>query len=107
MTLLQDGCIAFLAAVGLTTVVWLTAGAIFHAGRPAIPGLLLVLPLRGEALAMESDVRELRRVQGRLPGSTIVLADCGLTPDARELARYLAGRGKNAVVAEGADFQMM
>ena len=70
MTLLQDGCIAFLAAVGLTTVVWLAAGAIFHAGRPAIPGLLLVLPLRGEALAMESDVRELRRVQGQLPGAS-------------------------------------
>lgn len=62
MMLLQDGCIAFLAAVGLTTVVWLVAGAIFHAGRPMIPGLLLVLPLRGEALAMESDVRNgLRR----------------------------------------------
>ena len=82
MTLLQDGCIAFLAAVGLTTVVWLAAGAIFHAGRPAIPGLLLVLPLRDEALAMESDVRELRRVQGQLPGAKIILADCGLTPPA-------------------------
>ena len=98
MTLLQDGCIAFLAAVGLTTVVWLAAGAIFHAGRPAIPGLLLVLPLRGEALAMEADVRELRRVQGGLPGAKIVLADCGLTPDALALARYLAGREKNAAL---------
>ena len=107
MILLQDGCIAFLAAVGLTTVVWLVAGAIFHAGRPAIPGLLLVLPLRGEALAMESDVRELRRVQAQLTGARIVLADCGLTPDARALAQYLADRGKNAVVAEGRDFQML
>lgn len=96
MTLLQDGCIAFLAAVGLTTVVWLAAGAIFHAGRPAIPGLLLVLPLRGEALAMESDVRELRRVQGGLPGSKIILEDHGLTEDARHLAQYLADREKDA-----------
>ena len=101
MMLLQDGCIAFLAAVGLTTVVWLVAGAIFHAGRPPIPGLLLVLPLRGEALAMESDVRELRRVQHQLTGAKIVLADCGLTPDARALAQYLADREKNAAVAEG------
>ena len=106
MMLLQDGCIAFLAAVGLTTVVWLVAGAIFHAGRPMIPGLLLVLPLRGEALAMESDVRELRRVQGQLSGAKIVLADCGLPPDARRLAQYLADRGKNAALVDGGEFQM-
>jgi hypothetical protein len=55
---------------------------------------------------MESDVRELRRVQGQLPGARIILADCGLTPDARQLAQYLAGRGKNAEVADGGDFQM-
>lgn len=106
MMLLQDGLIAFFSAVGLTTVVWLVAGAFFHAGRPAIPGLLLVLPLRGEALAMESDVRELRRVQGQLPGAKIVLADCGLTADARGLAQYLADREKNAALVDGADFQM-
>lgn len=106
MLLLQDGCIAFLSAVGLTTVVWLVAGALFHAGRPAIPGLLLVLPLREEALAMESDVRELRRVQSQLPGAKILLADCGLTPDARSLAQYLADRGKNAAVVDGKDFQL-
>ncbi len=106
MMLLQDGLIAFFSAVGLTTVVWLVAGAFFHAGRPAIPGLLLVLPLRGEALAMESDVRELRRVQGQLPGAKIVLADCGLTADARGLAQYLADREKNAVLVDGAEFQM-
>jgi hypothetical protein len=97
MLLLQDGVLAFLSAVGLTTIVWVFAGALLHAGgRPAIPGLLLVLPLKGEALAMEADVRELRRVQGGLPGAKIILADCGLTPDAQALARYLADREKNA-----------
>ena len=49
MVLLQDGIIAFLSAVGLTTVVWLAAGTVLHAGRPAISGLVLVPPLRGEA----------------------------------------------------------
>ena len=98
MELLQDGCIAFFSAVGLTATVWLLAGALFRAGRPAIPGLLLVLPLRGEALAMEADVRELRRVQGSLPGAKILLADCGLTPEAQALARYLADREKNAAL---------
>ena len=99
MLLLQDGVLAFLSAVGLTTIVWAAAGALLHlGGRPAIPGLLLVLPLKGEALAMEADVRELRRVQGSLPGAKILLADCGLTPEARALARYLADREKNAAL---------
>ena len=104
MVLLQDGLIAFFSAVGLTTVVWLVAGAVLHAGRPTVPGLLLVLPLRGEALAMEADVRELRRIQGSLPGAKIVLADCGLTEDARGLARYLADREKNAELVSAEEF---
>ena len=62
MVLLQDGLLAFFSAVGLTTVVWLAGGALLRGGRNNLPGLLLVLPLRGEALAMESDVRELRRL---------------------------------------------
>ena len=106
MVLLQDGLLAFFSAVGLTTVVWLLGGVLLHAGRGGLPGLLLVLPLRGEALAMESDVRELRRVQGQLPGAKIVLADCGLTEDARGLARYLADREKNAELIDAKEFHV-
>ena len=98
MVLLQDGLIAFFSAVGVVTVVWMAAGVLLRAGRPTIPGLLLVLPLRGEALAMEADVRELRRVQNQLPGSRILLADCGMTDDARLMAVYLADRQENAEV---------
>lgn len=106
MGLLQDGVIAFFSAVGLTTVVWFFAGAFLRAGRPVIPGLLLVLPLQGEALAMEADVRELRRARHSLPGSKIVLADCGLTEDARALAQYLADREESIVLVDGEPFQM-
>ena len=106
MTMLQDGILAFFSAVGMTTVVWLAAGAILHAGRPIIPGLLLVLPLKGEALAMENDMRELRRVQGRLLGAKIVLADCGMTEDARALAAYLADREENAALVNAGEFQV-
>ena len=104
MVVLQEGIIAFLSAVGLTTVVWLSAGVLFRAGRPSVPGLLLVLPLRGEAPAMEADMRELRRLQGRLPGARIVLADCGMSADAKALARYLAEREENVILAEGNTF---
>jgi len=64
MNVFRDGVIAFFSAVGMTTVVWLLAGAVLHAGRPTIPGLLLVLPVRGEALAcikaMEGSLDALR-----------------------------------------------
>ena len=106
MVLLQDGLIAFLSAVGLTTVIWLAAGLFLRAGRPTVPGLLLVLPLRGEALAMEADVRELRHLQGQFPGAKIVLADCGMTGDARGLARYLAEREKNAQLVDAKEFRL-
>ena len=39
MNVFRDGVIAFFSAVGMTTVVWLLAGAVLHAGRPTIPGL--------------------------------------------------------------------
>ena len=98
MVLLQDGLIAFFSAVGVVTVVWMAAGVLLRTGRPTIPGLLLVLPLRGDALAMEADMRELRRVQQQLPGSRILLADCGMSDDALALALYLADRQENAAV---------
>ena len=106
MVYLQDGLLAFFSAVGMTTVVWLAAGALFHAGRPTVPGLLLVLPLRGDAPAMEADMRELRRVQGRLPGARIILADCGLTEDARGLAQYLADREELAELVSAEEFHV-
>ena len=104
--MLMDGLVAFFSAVGVTTVAWLAAGVLLHAGRPAIPGLLLVLPLKGEALAMEADVRELRRVQGRLPGAKILLADCGMTESARGLAQYLADRQEDAALLDAKDIQL-
>ena len=48
------------------------------------------------------DVRELRRLRGRLPGARIVLADCGLTRDARALAAYLADRDPGVALTDGA-----
>ena len=56
------------------------------------------------SLALEGDFRELRRVRHRLPGSRIVLADCGMSADAKALARYLAEREENVILAEGNTF---
>ena len=106
MRLLQDGVLAFFCAVGVTTVVWLAAGILFRAGRPMIPGLMLVLPLRGKAPAMEADVRELRRLQGQLSGSRILLVDCGMDEDAQALARYLAQREEAAQLVDAKSFHV-
>ena len=65
-----------------------------------------MLPLRGEALAMEADVRELRRLQSRLLGARMVLVDCGLTEDARGLAQYLADREKRGELVDAAEFHL-
>ena len=106
MNVFRDGVIAFFSAVGMTTVVWLLAGALLHAGRPTIPGLLLVLPARGDAPALEHDVRELRRVQGSLPGAKLVIADCGMTEEARALASYLSARTEGVSLTEGTEIHV-
>ncbi len=106
MTALQDGILAFFAAVGIACVVWLAGTALLHGGRSVIPGLTLVLPLQGDAPAMEQDVRELRWLLHRLPGARLVLADCGMTAEARRLAEYFALREEGAVVTDAAEFRI-
>lgn len=91
MELLQDGVIAFLSAVGVTACVWLIAGA-FLGGKSGNPEIVLLLPLRGEANAMEADLRELLRARRGLTRARIWLVDCGMEPQARELAEYFCQR---------------
>ena len=45
MELLEDGLIAFFSAVGVTSCVWLIAGALLGAGRCRNPAVRLVLPV--------------------------------------------------------------
>ena len=57
---------------------------------------------RALAAALNRELRELRRLRGRLPGAKILLADCGMTADARALASYLADREQGVALADGA-----
>lgn len=106
MTAFQDGFLAFLSAVGIVTLVWLASCALLRAGRPVIPDLLLVLPVRGDAPAMEQDVRELRRILRQLPASRLVLADCGLSDEARRMAEYLVNREDGAELVTADRFRI-
>ena len=92
MELLEDGLIAFFSAVGVTSCVWLIAGALLGAGRCRNPAVRLVLPVEGDAPAMEADLRELVRLRRQAPRATIVLENRGLTEEARRLAEYFCLR---------------
>ena len=102
MEVLRDGVLAFLSAVGLTTCVWLAAGAFLSREKRRNPGVLLVLPLTGDAPAMTQDVRELLRLRREIPESVIVLEDRGLTPESRALAEYFSQRYQRIELREAA-----
>lgn len=98
MEAIQDGVLAFLAAVGLSTLVWMLGGWLFRRERPELAELRLLLPLRGDAEALEAQMRALRQMQSQLPGAQIVLLDCGLTERARSMADYLTRREAGAAL---------
>ena len=102
MEVLRDGVLAFLSAVGLTTCVWLAAGAFLSREKRRNSGVLLVLPLTGDAPAMTQDVRELLRLRREIPESVIVLEDRGLTPESRALAEYFSQRYQRIELREAA-----
>lgn len=106
MELLEDGLLAFLSAVGLTACVWLIGGALLGAGKCRSPELVVLLPLFGDAPNLEADVRDLLRLRHTLPGATIVLADCGMTEEARELAEYLCRRFGSLKLCPGEEWNM-
>ena len=86
MEVLRDGVLAFLSAVGLTTCVWLAAGAFLSREKRRNPGVL----------------RELLRLRREIPESVIVLEDRGLTPESRALAEYFSQRYQRIELREAA-----
>ena len=90
MNIFYDGVTAFLSAVGLAALLWSAAELFLRKPCPAIPGVTLVLSLRGEALSMEADVKALRRLQRTLPGARLFLQDCDMSPQALQRARLLS-----------------
>lgn len=104
MELIQDGVIAFLAAVGMTTCVWLVAGAFFP-GKCRNPEVRLLLPLRSDAPALEADLRELLRTRHTLPSAKILLVDCGMTDEARRTAEYFCHLRRNVELVDAKDLR--
>lgn len=95
---LTNSVLAFLAAVGITALVWLLAGALLRGKRENIP-VTLVLPACGGAEALEGWVRSVREVQTQLGRSaSVAVVDCGLTREGRHRAELLASRFNRIIV---------
>ena len=98
MEILLDGIVAFLAAVGLTAVIWLLADRLVQRRMPVTPGTL-VLPLRGTAEQIEWAVYRACRLRRELGEQTaLVLLDCGLEEASRRRAEILAGNNERMTV---------
>lgn len=87
MEIWQDGVLAGLAAVGLTALLWLLAGSLFHWRERPLDAVYLVM-LTGGAEKLDMTLRELAR-ERRLP---VVLVDAGLTAEGRQRVELLTAR---------------
>ena len=90
MDLMGDGLIAFLAAVGVSTILWLLAETLLRRHRP-VAEAVLVLPVRGDGATLERALH--LTMEQRATGETpILLADCGLDETGLRLAQSLTQR---------------
>lgn len=90
MELMGDGLIAFLAAVGVSTILWLLAETLLRLHRP-VAEAILVLPVRGDGATLERALH--LTMEQRTTGETpILLADCGLDETGLRLAQSLTQR---------------
>ena len=90
MKLMGDGLIAFLAAVGVSTILWLLAETLLRRHSP-VAEAVLVLPVRGDGATLERALHLTmeQRVTGETP---ILMADCGLDETGLRLAQSLTQR---------------
>lgn len=95
MELLQDACLAFFCAIGMATLIWWCAKAVFDPPKSTGSGVRLLLDVTGDAPHLESQLWALRHA---LPKATIVVEDVGLTPQGRTLAQQLCAQTDNTVL---------
>ena len=90
MKLMGDGLIAFLAAVGVSTILWLLAETLLRRHSP-VAQAVLVLPVRGDGATLERALH--LTMEQRTTGETpFLLADCGLDETGLRLAQSLTQR---------------
>ena len=87
MRLLQDGLVAMLAAVGLATILWMVVSLFLRSKRQFFPRVTAVVRASGAGGDLEYIVHTLSQLRyERGTFGTILILDCGLTEEGRELA---------------------
>ena len=105
MTVLYDGVIAFLAAVGVTAILWVLADLVLRRWERPVDAAL-VLPLRDKAQYAESDVQTLLALRGQLGShNPVLLVDCGLSEEGRRRAAALEKRYYRVVLVQPAQME--
>lgn len=90
MRLWQDGIIAFLAAIGTASILWAIVRALLFAPS-GHPNATVLIAARGDGEDLEAQVRALLMIRSeRGAVGEILLVDCGLSEEGREICRLLA-----------------
>ena len=90
MRLWQDGLIALLAAIGLTSIIWTLICAVVFSPVRRQRSVVLICA-RGDGSDLEDQVNTLlflRRRSGTV--DEIILMDCGLTEEGQKICRLLS-----------------
>lgn len=100
MAYLQDGIVAMLAAIGIATLLWLLVSLFLKPRRETLPHAVVLLPARGSGSGMEHGVRLLRELRLTSGGfGAIVIVDCGLNEEGRQMARLLTRQERDISLA--------
>ena len=100
MRLWQDGVIALLAAIGLSSIFWYFLRTLFFLPVTNHPALVLICA-KGSGEGLEQQVRALavlRRQRGAV--SAILLVDCGLNEEGEKLCRALSHMEHSVILCE-------
>lgn len=92
MQLLQDGLVAMLAAIGLASMMWMVVRAVLYApAERRRQTAVALIPAQGDGEGLEWQVRALEHLHKEqcLLG-TVLLVDCGLSEEGRQVAQLLA-----------------
>ena len=90
MSIFLEGVVAFLAAVGLTVLLWLLADVLLRRREPSLHAAI-VLPVRGGGEELDYAVYTACGLRDRLGRYTpVLLVDCGLEEKSRLRAELLA-----------------
>lgn len=89
MRLWQDGIIALLASIGTATLLWAVVQALIFV-PPRHQDAVVLVSARDNGEDLEAQIRMLNLIREKRPVvGEILLVDCGLTEEGKDLCRHL------------------